>query len=289
MRLRYSHLPVITLEPDEDIALARTLEAGVYAAHLLKEHGPDARLEQVVAAGERAKERLWWAGSRVAAHLAHQVAAIQLLPVDDLVQDAYLALSEAVVRFDHTRGMRFTSFVYQSATQALVEAYRHRPGTLPPTRGDRWAAALATTERNRLLHLGVSATLADAAKAVGVSTTAAIRGAMETVSLGIEWAEELPAEPEDEPIGCGTDFLALLHPTHAQILTARYGIGRAPQTLAQVSKELRRSPSTVARWERAALVEARTLLTADRTTMKRPEPSSRARRRAVSCAASPAR
>lgn len=289
MSLRYRDLPVITLQPGEDVALARAVEAGVYAAHLLGKQGSETRLEQVVKAGDRARERLWWAGARVAAHLAHQVANIQLLPVDDLLQDAFLALTEAVIRYDHARGMRFTSFVYQNATQALVEAYRHRPGTLPPTRGDRWAAALATTERNRLAHLGVSTTLVEAAKAVGVSTTAAVRGAMETVSLGVEWADVLPAEPVEQPIGCGTDFLALLHPTHAHILTARYGIGRSPQTLAQVSRELRRSPSTVARWERTALAEARTLLSAERTTMSRPEPASRARRRAASYAASPAR
>lgn len=124
MHHRSADLPVIRLEPGEDTALARAVEAGVYATHLLAEHGPDSRLERAAEAGRQASDRLWWAGSRIAAHLAHQVATTQRLPVDDLLQDAYVALTESVLRYDHARGMRFSSFVYQSVTQALVEAYR---------------------------------------------------------------------------------------------------------------------------------------------------------------------
>ena len=289
MHHRSADLPIIRLEPGEDTALARAVEAGVYATHLLAEHGPDSRLERAAEAGRQASDRLWWAGSRIAAHLAHQVATTQRLPVDDLLQDAYVALTESVLRYDHARGMRFSSFVYQSVTQALVEAYRHRPGTLPPSRGDRWAASLAANERNRLALLGTSVTLAEAARAVGVSTTAAARGAMTTVSLGTEWADDLSVEADDDPMGCGTDFLALLHPTHAHILAARHGIGRPMRTLVQLATEMHHSPSTIARWERAALAEARTLLSAERMTMSRPEPVSRARRSGASSAASPAR
>ncbi|HMQ65968.1 MAG TPA: sigma factor [Arachnia sp.] len=289
MHHRSADLPVIRLAPGEDVALARAVEAGVYAAHLVKEHGQDSRLARVAEAGRGASERLWWAGSRIAAHLAHQVATTQRLPVDDLLQDAYVALTESVLRYDHARGMRFSSFVYQSVTQALVEAYRHRPGTLPPSRGDRWAASLAANERNRLALLGIPVTLADAARTAGVSTTAAARGAMATVSLGMEWADDLPAAADDDPIGCGTDFLALLQPTHARILAARHGIGRPARTIAQLAAELNHSPSTIARWEKAALAEARTLLSAERMTMSRPEPVSRARRPRASSAASPVR
>jgi hypothetical protein len=289
MHHRSVDLPVIRLEPGEDTALARAVEAGVYATHLLEERGPDALLERVADAGREASERLWWAGSRIAAHLAHRVSSTQRLPVDDLLQDAYVALTESVIRYDHARGMRFSSFVYQNVTQALVEAYRHRPGALPPSRGDRWAASLAASERNRLALLGIPVTLTEAARAVGVSTTAATRGAMTTVSLGIEWADDLPADTEDDPVGCGTDFLALLRPTHAHILAARNGIGRPAQTLAQLAAELHHSPSTIARWEQAALAEARALLSAERMTMSRPEPVSRGRRSGASSAASPTR
>lgn len=164
--------------------------------------------------------------------------------------------------------------------------------------GDSYVAALSVPleetvgqrlERNRLALLGTSVTLAEAARAVGVSTTAAARGAMTTVSLGTEWADDLSVEADDDPMGCGTDFLALLHPTHAHILAARHGIGRPMRTLVQLATEMHHSPSTIARWERAALAEARTLLSAERMTMSRPEPVSRARRSGASSAASPAR
>ncbi len=77
--------------------------------------------------------------------------------------------------------------------------------------------------------------------------------------------------------------------THAHILAARHGIGRPMRTLVQLATEMHHSPSTIARWERAALAEARTLLSAERMTMSRPEPVSRARRSGASSAASPAR
>ena len=51
MHHRSADLPVIRLEPGEDTALARAVEAGVYATHLLAEHGPDSRLERVAEAG----------------------------------------------------------------------------------------------------------------------------------------------------------------------------------------------------------------------------------------------
>ncbi|MFT3889842.1 MAG: sigma factor [Arachnia sp.] len=278
-------LPDIRLAPGEDVALARAVEAGVYAAHLIETEGPTSELTRVSLAGQAAAQHLWWSGARIAAHLAHQVVRSQLLPPEDVLQDAYLALSEAVIRYDHARGMRFTSFVYQCVTQALVEAYRHRPGTLPPNRVDRWAAALAKAERERQAHLGVTVTLREAAEAIGVSVTAAARGAIETVSLDHSPAADMPAEDDDAVDRIGTDFLGLLDPLHAAVLRARYGIGAPAETLAEVSARLRRAPSTVGRWERAALAAAREILSGERTTMATPRPVSRGRRSTASCAA----
>lgn len=266
MTERPDRLPKIVLAPEEDVALARAVEAGVYAAHLLATRGPDRELDDVVAAGAEASARLWWAGARVAAHLAHQVVRQQRLPLEELIQDAYLALTEAVRGYDHARGMRFTSYVYQCVAQALADAYRHRPGVLPPTRGDHWAASLAKAERDRLAQLGVHLTLSQAADAVGVSTTAAARGIRPPISLGVGWCDEVAADPGDDLESHGTDFLALLSPTHAHILAAHYGIGRRRQTLTEIAADLGRSPSTVGRWEANALAQARAVLTADRTT-----------------------
>ena len=59
--------PPRRLGDGDDLAAARAVEAGVYAAHLLEHsRAPDPRLEQVVRAGEEAALALWAIGLRIA-------------------------------------------------------------------------------------------------------------------------------------------------------------------------------------------------------------------------------
>lgn len=255
--------PPRRLGDGDDLAAARAVEAGVYAAHLL-EHSrvPDPRLEQVVRAGEEAALALWSIGLRIAWSRACAIATLRRLPADDLFQDACVALAEAIRRFDHARGVRFTTFAFQAIQHCLLSAGRHRPLSATPTRRDREAAAQLRAELER----DAASSIRSAARRAGVNTGAAARGLTRIVDLTAVATADPAAARSFELAEEGTDFLELLAPEHRQVLELRHGLrGGGTRTLVQVAVALHISSSTAARWEAAAIAAARQILDADRT------------------------
>lgn len=259
----------ITFPPDrrgelDDLAAARAVEAGVYAAHLLeRSQDRDPRLERVVRAGQEATLDLWATGLRIAWSRACAVATLHCLPADDLFQDACVALAEAIRRFDHARGVRFSTFAFQAVQHSLLGAGRHRPLSATPSRRDREAAA----RLRAALERDAGSSLRSAAERAGVSVQAAARGRIRIVDLSAVAAADPAAARSFELAEAGTDFLELLLPEHRQVLELRHGLrGGDPLTLAQVAAVMHISSTTVARWEAAAVAAARRILAADRTT-----------------------
>lgn len=236
-------LPHVVLHPGDDAALARAIEAGLYAQHLIDKGAPDPRLPQVVARGEEASRTLSWVGIRMALKYALRVAHVSGLPEDELFQDGCVAVGEAIRRFDHARGIRFTTFVHEYLFRVMSDAGHHRVGQPQVSRADRRAA--------RREEFSASA--------------AARRGRIRLVELDEALHAAVPPPEEEGPHG--TDFLALLLPRHRQVLRLRYGMGGQQFTLVQIAELMHASPSTVARWEREALEAARQLLAGERTTM----------------------
>lgn len=100
----------------DEVALARAVEAGTLATALLEGvsvpvsvEATHAELEAVAAAGRAARERFLLANGRLVMAEARRVSVRLSLPVDELFQEGWLGLSEAVDRFDHTRGARFAA------------------------------------------------------------------------------------------------------------------------------------------------------------------------------------
>lgn len=262
------HLVRQKLAPGEDVELARLIEAGVYARHLIEQRGPDPELRRLVDAATDAQERLWATGARIAMQLAHRAAAIQQLPVDDLFQDGCVAVAEAIRRFDHTRGVRFTTFAYEGIRLALKDAVRHRVGRPVPSRWDRRLAGLAVAEMDARRAEGVRHTIESAAAAVGVPIAAVQRALMRMVSID-EALEADPAAgaPFERIDSTGLDFLELLNPRDRRVLELRFGVAGPPLTLAATAAELGASSSTVFRWEKQAIAAARGILASERTML----------------------
>jgi len=258
--------PLVTLLPGEDAHLALAVEAGVYAATL-----PERReLRAIVAAGDEARERLWWAGVRTAASLAYRHAARSGLPVDDVLQDACVAVSEAVCTWDCRRGASFTTHVYHLVSFAMQSVGRHRGGSWSSSKGDRRAARVVADEHSRLAERGIRLAPHEIAALTGVSATAAARGATMIVGL----PDEQLADPDaafafhriDE---LGTDFLELLHPRHRTMLKLRFGLDGPAHTLQEAAAVLGISSSTALRVHQGALRAARRILEEERTTALR--------------------
>ena len=104
------------LSAEEEVELAKQIEAGLYAEHLLA--AGDSRyeadlLDTVAREGRAAFERFvtanqrlaaWWARRRVAAGGARTLSA------EDLVAEGVLGLVRGVCKFDYTLGYKFSTY-----------------------------------------------------------------------------------------------------------------------------------------------------------------------------------
>jgi RNA polymerase nonessential primary-like sigma factor len=107
---------VALLTHDEEIELARRIEAGVYADYLLgqREHlgkplGDEDQkdLREVQRDGEAASQRMVLANLRLVAKWAGRTANTSSIPFEDLMQTGTVGLMHAVEKFDYTQGKPF--------------------------------------------------------------------------------------------------------------------------------------------------------------------------------------
>ena len=124
------------LSAQQEIELATTYERGKQAARRLQQAcQPDARgqsaflaragaqeeLEQAVARGEQARQRLIECNLRFVISLAGQYAGTGL-PLADLVQEGNVGLMEAVERYDPRRGVRFATYAGWWIKKTILQA-----------------------------------------------------------------------------------------------------------------------------------------------------------------------
>lgn len=115
------------LDADQERELARAVEAGLYARHLVEERGePDARLLAVVEDGRLAWERLWLANTGLVRLLARRYGRGRRDIEDELVQEGFVALAECLQRYDWARGLRLSTFAWHGVRHRMAHAMRQR-------------------------------------------------------------------------------------------------------------------------------------------------------------------
>ena len=102
------------LSAEEEVRLARDLEAGRQATRALQEEGSLSRserrrLEEAVTRGDEARERLVRFNLRLALSIARRYAG-RGLPLEDLMQEGTLGLLRAAERYDPDLGYRFSTY-----------------------------------------------------------------------------------------------------------------------------------------------------------------------------------
>jgi RNA polymerase primary sigma factor len=123
------------LEPDQVKDLAHSIEVGVLARERLDTQ-PElpaddpfqvADLRELVAQGERAYEQLVSANLRLVVSVARR-ARRHTVPLADLVQEGAVGLMRAVEKYDHRRGIAFSTYatwwIRQAVTQAVADLSR---------------------------------------------------------------------------------------------------------------------------------------------------------------------
>src|SRR6266700_2301494 len=111
------------LTADQEVDLAKRIEAGLFAEHKLEtepglapRHRAD--LEAVAADGRRAKAHMLEANLRLVVSVAKKYSdrGLSLL---DVVQEGNLGLIRAVEKFDYTKGYKFSTYAMWWIRQAI--------------------------------------------------------------------------------------------------------------------------------------------------------------------------
>ena len=98
----------------DEVELAKRIEAGLYAGHLLetrKRLGENRKrdLAAVVRDGEAARRHLLEANLRLVVSLAKRYTG-RGMPLLDLIQEGNLGLIRAMEKFDYSKGFKFSTY-----------------------------------------------------------------------------------------------------------------------------------------------------------------------------------
>jgi RNA polymerase primary sigma factor len=148
------------LNAEQEVELAKRIEAGLFAEEKLAEHGGSMQdgerndLEWIAGDGRRAKDHLLEANLRLVVSLAKRYTGRGMLFLD-LIQEGNLGLIRAVEKFDYTKGYKFSTYATWWIRQAITRAMADQARTIRiPVHMVEVINKLARVQRQMLQDLG---------------------------------------------------------------------------------------------------------------------------------------
>ena len=272
------------LTAEDEVELAKRIEAGLYAQHLLetRKRLSDKRkreLEMVVRDGQAARRHLLEANLRLVVSLAKRYTG-RGMPLLDLIQEGNLGLIRAMEKFDYTKGFKFSTYATWWIRQAITRGMADQSRTIRlPVHLVEQVNKLARIKRELHQNLGREATDEELAEESGipvekindllehsrdpVSLDMPV-GSDEEAPLGdfIEDAEAMSAENTVIAELMHTDIRHVLSTTlderEQQVIRLRFGLDDGqPRTLDQIGKLFGLSRERVRQIEREVMTKLR--------------------------------
>src|SRR5215471_17954936 len=163
------------LNAEQEVELAKRIEAGLFADHKLAEGstalrpGQGSDLERVADDGRRAKNHLVEANLRLVVSQARRYAGRGMLFLD-LVQEGNLGLIRGVEKFDYTKGYKFSTYATWWIRQAITRAMADQARTIRiPVHMVEAVSKLARARRQMLQDLGREPTPGELAAALDMT------------------------------------------------------------------------------------------------------------------------
>ncbi|MBC6463920.1 RNA polymerase sigma factor RpoD [Actinomadura alba] len=125
-------VPLLTAE--DEVELAKSIEAGLFAEEKMARSAILSRIEQLdlellARDGVRAKQRLIEANLRLVVSIAKRYVGRGMLFLD-LIQEGNLGLIRAVEKFDYTKGYKFSTYATWWIRQAITRAIADQARTI---------------------------------------------------------------------------------------------------------------------------------------------------------------
>ncbi|MFB4311860.1 RNA polymerase sigma factor [Actinomadura sp. GTD37] len=158
------------LNAEQEVELAKRIEAGLFAEERLAASGPTMSeedledFEWIAEDGRRAKNHLLEANLRLVVSLAKRYTGRGMLFLD-LIQEGNLGLIRAVEKFDYTKGYKFSTYATWWIRQAITRAMADQARTIRiPVHMVEVINKLARVQRQMLQDLGREPTPEELAK-----------------------------------------------------------------------------------------------------------------------------
>jgi RNA polymerase primary sigma factor len=169
---------VALLNAEEEVDLAKRIEAGLYSAERLRQAEESSEklpmqlkrdLRWIVRDGERAKNHLLEANLRLVVSLAKRYTGRGMAFLD-LIQEGNLGLIRAVEKFDYTKGYKFSTYATWWIRQAITRAMADQARTIRiPVHMVEVINKLGRIQRELLQDLGREPTPEELAKEMDIT------------------------------------------------------------------------------------------------------------------------
>lgn len=249
------------LTEPEETALATAVEAGIVAEEALAGgFGVDAtilELAALVREGHEARERLLLANTGLVHVIARGELGMSPAELSEVIQEGFLAMAEALLRYDHRRG-RFGPYAAAWIRARVRAAITTQCGQVQvPVKELMRHFARRRAETDLMQSLGRTVSAAEVPGGTRPSLQLILsRASLENRHQVVDDDAGRHLEGPDQTPDLQR-VLARLPPDQRQVIRRRFGLDGPPTTRAELAHELSLSESTVRRIEARGLESLR--------------------------------